>query len=876
MIDLIEQLGDSAAEFHSSVVLTYALDLELYDGLVRRVLNKAGVTNQVVFCDFRRYIEDIQIQRPRFLGRQYSVVPVHQSGAFHPKVYLLLGPKRGRMLVGSGNVTVGGLIRNAEVFGRFEYHTDQAAGPHPAFGEMVVYIRQLAERAPGIVARQLEHAIRSAGWLTKSPTSDGRSLLIGSPNRPRLFDQMLGLLPPGPQDDLLVCSSSFDRKLRGMSRLAGVVNTPPLCVVQADRAEVDGAEVKRLGPAVEWRTFVDPYPAEKRKRRDVFAHAKLFVFGHGDTETAMFGSCNASEPALMGPNSEVIVVLPTVAKGTTVERLGLKSSIETDARDSLVARTWPDSEEDELEPTGMVLLGVSGVESRFYVTLAGSDLPIGSHLVLAAGVGEEPVAIMPLQRQGGEIVTAIGSIDSVRVAWVVSSGQVPLSNAVVITWSDVAMSRRSGGLGKRVTEGIMAFHDGAVLGTVLFELLDSFRDFEVVRVGGVEPKTDANASTPELPSKARPAEFFYTDVRGPEETDRHWSGDRVDLDILASLIQPITGAPSGRNEQDEEDFDDSSLDEEAERRQIEAQKGRATGSERDGPSGNTTERLERARDRFARRLDRAAAAIERSLEFLDKLQTIPPQAVARQIWMTQIGAFMVGRTIRSKEGEEVEALAPLTFANYVIRVARALVGSRRGAFLDRLPPDFWATTDGDNLRRGLGFLRVCVVWSSAVLVDEFQSLDEDDEDLPESLACAVPELVAARFVAKVGALGISQDDADLARRFPGMSVVPQSRFESVKVWLEQLAGLVRSAEQGPIDAVEFSSFSAVPGQLVFNEKLGVTVLMDQGPGHFFLADLSRSGDVPAKYAAHVRPLLLDEVAPKIGCWYSSPGTSGRR
>src|SRR5439155_1495140 len=70
----------------------------------------------------------------RYIGRTYSVTPVRRPGAFHPKVYLLLGRTKGRLLVGSGNVTLGGLLRNAELFGRFDYDRQNGAGPHRAFG----------------------------------------------------------------------------------------------------------------------------------------------------------------------------------------------------------------------------------------------------------------------------------------------------------------------------------------------------------------------------------------------------------------------------------------------------------------------------------------------------------------------------------------------------------------------------------------------------------------------------------------------------------------------------------------------------------------------------------------------------------------------
>lgn len=144
MFDMIDMLGHSGHDLRSSIVLTYSLDLPLYDGLIRRALNRAGIWNQIVFCDFKCYMQDLQSHNTAsFAGKHYSVTPVWQDGAFHPKVYLLLGPRHGRLLIGSGNATVGGLVRNAEVFGLFDFDADNTHGAHGAFNAVVDFVEQL-------------------------------------------------------------------------------------------------------------------------------------------------------------------------------------------------------------------------------------------------------------------------------------------------------------------------------------------------------------------------------------------------------------------------------------------------------------------------------------------------------------------------------------------------------------------------------------------------------------------------------------------------------------------------------------------------------------------------------------------------------------
>ena len=81
-----------------------------------------------------------------------------------------------------------------------------------------------------------------------------------------------------------------------------------------------------------------------------------------------------------------------------------------------------------------------------------------------------------------------------------------------------------------------------MLGTVLLQSswID-FRDFEVIRAGtgGRSTKPNDSAKSAESGSEL-PATFFYTDAHAEKASAQSWMGDRIDLDILASLVQPLT------------------------------------------------------------------------------------------------------------------------------------------------------------------------------------------------------------------------------------------------------------------------------------------------------------------------------------------------
>jgi hypothetical protein len=213
----------------------------------------------------------------------------------------------------------------------------------------------------------------------------GGKILIGGSGRPELLRQMAGCVPVKKADELVICSSSFDRELAGVRKVLPISKAEPVCIVQAEHIEVDGRAVRKLGASVVWRPFADPYPPEKRQRKDVREHAKIFIFGHGNTETCFFGSANASAPALGATNTEVLIVLPHTARGEIVKHLGLTPSLKAKSIDKeLSEKVWKKAKGERPESMFSCLLSaVAAVESGFRLSLAFGLPPKKARLALS-------------------------------------------------------------------------------------------------------------------------------------------------------------------------------------------------------------------------------------------------------------------------------------------------------------------------------------------------------------------------------------------------------------------------------------------------------------------------------------------------------------
>lgn len=123
-IDLRSVIGsDSAIKsggFTGAVFLTYTLNLTFYEQMLAPMLDQAGCANVLILVDPDGYQEALEmgLRTISGAGLRYVCSPLIRpgGGVQHAKMLFMAGPKRGRLLVGSGNLTLHGFGRNLELF----------------------------------------------------------------------------------------------------------------------------------------------------------------------------------------------------------------------------------------------------------------------------------------------------------------------------------------------------------------------------------------------------------------------------------------------------------------------------------------------------------------------------------------------------------------------------------------------------------------------------------------------------------------------------------------------------------------------------------------------------------------------------------------
>ena len=167
--------NDSAVKlggFSGGVFLTYTLNLGFYEQIVASWMDQAGCANVLILADPDGYTGAIDMgTRPiKTVGLRYVCAPLERKarGVHHAKLLLMAGPRIGRLLIGSGNLTMHGYGRNLELFSAFEYD-DQQDSPENRypFCEIWNLLKRIKQtnQFPTVVEAQLELLREKAPWL---------------------------------------------------------------------------------------------------------------------------------------------------------------------------------------------------------------------------------------------------------------------------------------------------------------------------------------------------------------------------------------------------------------------------------------------------------------------------------------------------------------------------------------------------------------------------------------------------------------------------------------------------------------------------------------------------------------------------------------
>lgn len=312
--------------FHSAFMTTYAFGTYAFEDIPFPKLRGAGCRNIVVLADGAMVNQAFdEYGPPRFAGGSYHLIKARAPRAFHPKITILLGEAKGRLFVGSANLTALGLAGNKEQVASIEYSKDHPQTAH-LFRSAIEYMRRYVPRDDQWFATALERARRASPWLHPNDgaasVSDSTATLDLLFDRPEasLLDQIGRSIGDDVIERLVVVSPYWDDGLEGLARLRERLGNPPTDILLDPRSGFPGDALSRFRDV----SLFD-ISARMGKR---FLHAKLILGLGAGWDHVVSGSMNCTYPALLGPsvngNAEA-AIYTRAARGSALSLLNLEA-----------------------------------------------------------------------------------------------------------------------------------------------------------------------------------------------------------------------------------------------------------------------------------------------------------------------------------------------------------------------------------------------------------------------------------------------------------------------------------------------------------------------------------------------------------------------
>lgn len=323
--------------YHTSIATSFGIDFDAYENIVLPRIRGAGCRNNIVITDYRMLTHALggASALPRQAGKLYSVAGAPSGGLFHPKLFLQLGRKGGRLLIGSANLTAPGLAGNLELVALITCGSEPD-GEQRLIAQAWGYLSGLIDPNDPMLPSQREWMLNRTPWLRTATAADGIEKLADESAAALLIANRTTGIATRYADQikesvtrLIVISPYWDERLGALSYLNERL-APKLIAALIDPETA-------LFPQDATHTLPN-LTLYRRKgfQPGRFIHAKILIAETATADHVLIGSANCTLAALgnassVGSNDEASLYRRLPA-GTAIATLGLESRLANELR----------------------------------------------------------------------------------------------------------------------------------------------------------------------------------------------------------------------------------------------------------------------------------------------------------------------------------------------------------------------------------------------------------------------------------------------------------------------------------------------------------------------------------------------------------------
>ena len=307
MADLaIREILKQAEGYEYALLTSFNYDFTFFERDILPILWSHQIQKVSLFVDADQLAEAVaNIKHGSCaLGRNYMISPIRVQGAFHPKVILLLGRQRAKVIVASANLTLSGYFHNGEVFSEIDYDNQHPEGLGPILSA-IRFFEQLFARSHQL-DKDLFDEIKELSYYGKPSASSDRLILTNMESS--LLEQIKTLVDEPSRIDIAV--PYYDNQLAALAALHSSFPGAELHLYLQNRKCRIAKVVLNTLQYVKLHIYKDFETNEKTHTR--FFHGKAICFSGNEKSVIVYGSANCTASALLrtpddGGNIECII-----------------------------------------------------------------------------------------------------------------------------------------------------------------------------------------------------------------------------------------------------------------------------------------------------------------------------------------------------------------------------------------------------------------------------------------------------------------------------------------------------------------------------------------------------------------------------------------
>ena len=290
---IIEEIANSS-KFNAVYMTTYNFETGFFEKYLIHLFLNNDIRYINLFVDSKQLSIAMEEEIPLHFGKKYYVSPVDIAGSFHPKMILMVGEHKAKLIISSANIKLSGYMANSEIFQSF-YCDEKQTEYTGLIYEAAEMFKRLFDETPVPDETTLKILEK---FLVENPREYSESHLIH--NLDRSFITQLSELIKEEVKQIKVAVPFYDETLMALRLLRDSFHCDDIQLFIQNETSTFPIEFNNTyGIVPETKIYPFDSVTVNGKSKKNFYHGKVYEFYTDEKVYVLYGSANCSSAALM-------------------------------------------------------------------------------------------------------------------------------------------------------------------------------------------------------------------------------------------------------------------------------------------------------------------------------------------------------------------------------------------------------------------------------------------------------------------------------------------------------------------------------------------------------------------------------------------------